>query len=546
MKRLIALALALVLFCSLIPFAGAAFTDADKITDESKAAVDFVSGLGIISGFPDGSFKPKDTLTRAQAAKILCVALEGAEKANALTKTDAGFTDVPATHWAAKFVAYCVDKGIVAGVGNGKFDPDGQLTSVAFAKMLLVAYGKAKAEDLVGSTWAASTQKAIRAIKMDEGANVANMPSTRENACCLAYNFLYDAEFAKSKPASYQDVTLTFNDSSKYRLLGRSKQLEDGVSVDWSADGVEFVADCGGRFQLTASVQREYWRNHLQFRVIVDGVIYERVQFEDSKGAPVTNNTPVRLAPGKHTIRIIKDSVGDYAIDKLISVTFSGDPASIAPSQPRPKLLEVIGASTATGAGILPTPQDGRSKGTNNTATIVYSFGYLVAEELNMDITTVVKGSLGIVATAGAYKDKNACNLPDLYPYRNRYRDAANVTDGLTSDEPEKYDFPRKADVVILMINENDGKIPSEEFLPATKQFISTIRESNPGCKVLFLYYNGSKHINDIKAIIAEDPELITLGIRSNASGSGGHANGAAHAGWAEQLIPLVKPLIEG
>ena len=80
MKKLIAFVLAAVLLLGAISAAGAAFSDADKIAENKKTAVDYVSEKKIISGFPDGSFKPQDTLTRAQAAKILCAALEGAEK----------------------------------------------------------------------------------------------------------------------------------------------------------------------------------------------------------------------------------------------------------------------------------------------------------------------------------------------------------------------------------------------------------------------------------------------------------------------------------
>ncbi|MBR2896911.1 MAG: S-layer homology domain-containing protein, partial [Oscillospiraceae bacterium] len=158
MKKLFVMFLAMTLLLSALPFAGAAFKDEGFITAEYAKAVAAMSAQGIINGFEDGSFGPKKTLTRAQAAKILCVMLEG-EKESALTKTETGFSDVPATHWAAKYVAYCVDKGIVAGVGNGKFDPNGQLSSAAFAKMLLVAYGKG-GDGFTGAEWLQNVQAA--------------------------------------------------------------------------------------------------------------------------------------------------------------------------------------------------------------------------------------------------------------------------------------------------------------------------------------------------------------------------------------------------
>ena len=73
MKKLLALALCAVMLLSAIPFAGAAsFKDSAKITIMNTEAVDVMSDLKIITGFPDGAFKPDDILTRAQAAKILC------------------------------------------------------------------------------------------------------------------------------------------------------------------------------------------------------------------------------------------------------------------------------------------------------------------------------------------------------------------------------------------------------------------------------------------------------------------------------------------
>ncbi|MBR3850140.1 MAG: DUF4886 domain-containing protein [Oscillospiraceae bacterium] len=200
MKKLIALCLALVAHLTIMPLTGAAFSDEVAIGKEYKVAVAEMSQRNIINGFEDGSFGPKKTLTRAQAAKILCVMLEGTEKANALTKTETGFSDVPATHWAAKFVAYCVDKGIVAGVGNGKFDPDGKLSSAAFAKMLLVAYG-ADGSVFTGADWLTNVQKAVEPtlLKFHISGKLTTGSMERQKAAQMAYNALIEAEAKAAK-----------------------------------------------------------------------------------------------------------------------------------------------------------------------------------------------------------------------------------------------------------------------------------------------------------------------------------------------------------
>ena len=190
MKRLTALFLAAVLFCALIPGTGAAFTDADRIASSRALAVQTMSAKGVIAGFPDGSFQPQGTLTRAQAAKIVCVMKEGAEKADALTKTDTGFSDVPESHWAAKYIAWCAEKSVVAGVGGGRFNPDGLLSGAAFAKMLVVAFTRADARTLEGENWVAGTRQALLPEIPKEEANVVDKPITREDACSLAYYYM--------------------------------------------------------------------------------------------------------------------------------------------------------------------------------------------------------------------------------------------------------------------------------------------------------------------------------------------------------------------
>ena len=82
MKKLIALVLAIAMVMSMVCFASAEeFTDADKIDQMNTEAVTVLSEMGIIAGMGDGTFAPQGTLTRAQAAKIICYMLLGADKA---------------------------------------------------------------------------------------------------------------------------------------------------------------------------------------------------------------------------------------------------------------------------------------------------------------------------------------------------------------------------------------------------------------------------------------------------------------------------------
>ena len=85
------------------------------------SAVETLAGLGIISGYTDGTFKPDRAITRAEFVAI-------AAKFSALESGSLPFRDVPATHWAAPYIASAVKKGWVSGYENGTFKPDKRIT----------------------------------------------------------------------------------------------------------------------------------------------------------------------------------------------------------------------------------------------------------------------------------------------------------------------------------------------------------------------------------------------------------------------------------
>lgn len=66
----------------------------------------------------------------------------------------AAFTDVPQNHWANPYVEAMTQKGVVTGVGNGRFNPDGNLSTAEFAVMLTQAFcPKEVADPEAGAAW---------------------------------------------------------------------------------------------------------------------------------------------------------------------------------------------------------------------------------------------------------------------------------------------------------------------------------------------------------------------------------------------------------
>ena len=189
-KKVLALVLAMAMSLSLAVTAGAAFNDQDKIVNTE--AVDMCVALNIINGRTDGSFDPAGNVTRAEAAKMITIALNGGKEPVLSASATPSYTDI-AGHWAAKYIEYCTSLGIVAGDGAGKFNPNGNVKAVELAKMLLIAIGyNAENEKFVGKNW--DTNVNVVASQKDLYEELESIdPSvaaTRDTAAQMVWNAL--------------------------------------------------------------------------------------------------------------------------------------------------------------------------------------------------------------------------------------------------------------------------------------------------------------------------------------------------------------------
>ena len=186
LKKILALVLAFA--CAFTMFAGAAFTDQADIKVENEV-VDTLIELGVINGYTDGSFKPNDTVTRAEMAKMIYVLRTGNSDASAYNNDKTSFTDVNG-HWAAGFIKYCQSVGIIAGQSATKFAPDQTVTAQEAAKMLLVTLGyDANKAGLVGINWASKTNALADENGLLEDVNTSfTGPCPRQYAAQLIYN----------------------------------------------------------------------------------------------------------------------------------------------------------------------------------------------------------------------------------------------------------------------------------------------------------------------------------------------------------------------
>ena len=141
LKKILALALALVMAMSLTTFVSASdFSDDADIS--YKEAVDVMTAIGVIDGMDDGSFDPNGTLTREQAAALICRMMLGKDGAEKLNTTYAPFDDVAADSYYYDSVLWAAENGITAGTSAITFSPDAACTRGQIVTFLFRAMGK--------------------------------------------------------------------------------------------------------------------------------------------------------------------------------------------------------------------------------------------------------------------------------------------------------------------------------------------------------------------------------------------------------------------
>lgn len=93
---------------------------------------------GVLSGYPDGTFKPDNVVNRAEFLKIVLAA----KPTDATAPVTAGaFPDVDPSEWFAPYVGYARESGIIQGYPDGTFRPGQPVNFAEALKMAYVALG---------------------------------------------------------------------------------------------------------------------------------------------------------------------------------------------------------------------------------------------------------------------------------------------------------------------------------------------------------------------------------------------------------------------
>ena len=237
LKKVLALVLALVMSLSLVTIASAKdasdFSDYGDIT--YKEAVDVMTAAGVFDGVGGNNFAPKNSLTREQAAKIVTYMLMGQANADKLVATIAPYSDVAADRWSAGSIAYCDNVGILAGVGDGRFN----------------GYD-AEIENLVGAKWAINTATLATATGLIEDLEDVSLSEvlTREQACQMALNAMKTplVEYEnKGAVIEVNGATVSFG-AGKASYVTTTRANEQTISDETLSNSGEYTIELAERY----------------------------------------------------------------------------------------------------------------------------------------------------------------------------------------------------------------------------------------------------------------------------------------------------------
>ncbi|MFA5788573.1 MAG: S-layer homology domain-containing protein [Candidatus Gracilibacteria bacterium] len=107
------------------------FNDISEV-HEFYTAVSYLVQKGTVQGYPDGTFKPDNTVSRVEALKFIFSGLDQ----NVSTGLTAHYSDTQSGEWYSDYLATASSIGVVQGYSDGSFKPTQGVNRVEFLKMI--------------------------------------------------------------------------------------------------------------------------------------------------------------------------------------------------------------------------------------------------------------------------------------------------------------------------------------------------------------------------------------------------------------------------
>ncbi|KEF37179.1 putative S-layer protein [Schinkia azotoformans MEV2011] len=470
------------------------FKDVSKDAYYYKAVQDLVE-KGVIDGYPDGTFKPNNAVTRAEFSALLTKILD----LNTDSVNNPNFKDVHTNAWYYNAVAALANQGLVGGYEDGTFQPNKQITRAEIAALLtrvcnLSADGQATLPfaDVPANSWYKEVVTALYQSKLVSGKTNTTFAPNDHATRAEATVFLHRADSQGLLPA-LASASINTVTNEAVTIGGVSYKIADNLKGIFNTANSSILKD--GKISFVSSNQTITKITSLELTASGQAVGADEVEFSKNVVLDGGNNTidgNVKVAGNYVSIKNVKIA-GDFEIGKELQNDFYSENISVSEK------------TTING-------------GDNNT--VVFTDAALNTVEVNkQDVNVAAKGKTTIKEVVVT---KNATITGD---------DSAVISKVTVNDGVDKLDLKVKVDNVVVDTTKEMSlygkKIGTLELVKSTK--ITLVK----GTKVENLILPADvaakdiiKNYNDVKKDIAKingknNPDAATGG------GGGGGGGGS-------------------
>lgn len=185
MKKVLSLVLVIAMILSSFSFAFAA--NFEDVEGDYEKAINTLVGLGVVTGYEDGTFKPERIVTRAEMAKLI---VEILGYGDLVAGSKSNFADTQG-HWADSWIALAAGRGLVVGTGDGNFTPDRQVSYDEAITMIVRALGYTDdCNELKGMTWPTNFKVKAADLKLTKDVKLVGTGADRGGVAQLLFNAL--------------------------------------------------------------------------------------------------------------------------------------------------------------------------------------------------------------------------------------------------------------------------------------------------------------------------------------------------------------------
>lgn len=268
-----------------------AFTDV--AADSSLyPSVRYLAEKGIFKGFPDGSFRPAETMTRAQVATVLTL-VKGLP---AVKPGKTTFRDVPANHWAFGAIETATKNGLFKGYPDGTFKPEGVLTRAEAITILMNLSGGELSSEAMSIGDISSNNWAYRPVVTAVKAGLVELSADQL--------FKPDREFRRGDMARSLSVMFTLSPALRNTGLSGKLTVKKGAATITGSNGIankvtgETKVEAGVKINTGSNTQAE-------------------ISFDDGSGIQLEANTEIQINQAIGFNYMKKDGSSGVAVDQL-------------------------------------------------------------------------------------------------------------------------------------------------------------------------------------------------------------------------------------